>query len=144
VSLEDGSVDDLKSLENVANVWPVRKFGRPTAVIQSLPGRSEVEIRRRQSSNDNITFELPHITDDIKPNNPHKMAGVDKAHALGYSSAGVKIGAVDTGVDYLHPSLGGCFGEYCKISFDYDFVGGTPDPLVQCLEGGHGTHVMGK
>jgi subtilisin family serine protease len=58
---------------------------------------------------------------------------------------------IDTGVDYKHPSLGGCFGPGCKVSFGYNFVGDdypdtttpSPDPLTTCAEGGHGTHVMG-
>jgi hypothetical protein len=60
---------------------------------------------------------------------------------------------MDTGVDWRHPALGGCFGTGCKISFGLDFVGDDydatgvavqdPDPLVTCTEGGHGTHVAG-
>ena len=61
---------------------------------------------------------------------------------------------MDTGVDYYHKALGGCFGEGCKIAFGKDFVGDfydeggeiTPDddPLSTCASGGHGTHVAGK
>jgi len=154
LSLENGTIDDLKSLENVANVWPVEKVGRPTAVMQNWPDKSNLqgEIRRRETAGENFTFTMPYITGDIKPNNPHVMAGVDKAQGLGYFGAGVKIAAIDTGVDFYHPSLGGCFGEGCKISFGYDFVGDdyptttveSPEPLAQCLLGGHGSHVMGE
>lgn len=153
LELEEGSIHDLRNLENVANVWPVKRFGRPTAVLRNFPAQMESESRRRESSDDaNVTFSIPRITGDIKPNNPHTMAGVDKAHAAGYYGEGVKIAVIDTGVDYLHPALGGCFGEGCKISFGYDFVGDnypdetveSPTPLTQCILGGHGTHVMGK
>ncbi|GFP57697.1 minor extracellular protease vpr [Trichoderma asperellum] len=81
------------------------------------------------------------------------MAGVDKLHSQGIKGKGVKIGIIDTGVDYLHPSLGGGFGPGYKVSFGYDFVGdnytgfNTPvpdnDPLASCATGGHGTHVTG-
>ncbi|RKP07940.1 peptidase S8/S53 domain-containing protein, partial [Thamnocephalis sphaerospora] len=67
------------------------------------------------------------------------------------AGAGVKVGIIDTGVDYHHPALGGCFGHGCKVAYGWDFVGdaynGTnqpipdPDPLDQC--NGHGTHVAG-
>ncbi|KAK4065886.1 uncharacterized protein Triagg1_8438 [Trichoderma aggressivum f. europaeum] len=81
------------------------------------------------------------------------MAGVDKLHESGIKGKGVKIGIIDTGVYYLHPSLGGGFGPGYKIPFGYDLVGdnytrtNTPvpddDPLVTCAVGGHGTHVAG-
>lgn len=79
------------------------------------------------------------------------MSNVDKLHASGIKGIGIKIAVIDTGVDYRHPSLGGCFGAGCKISFGYDLVGDnypdtttpSPDPLTTCAPGGHGTHVMG-
>ncbi|CAE6418377.1 unnamed protein product [Rhizoctonia solani] len=84
----------------------------------------------------------------------HVMTGVDKLHAEGYFGKGIKIGIIDTGVDYTHPALGGKFGPGNKIVGGYDFVGdaytGLPDspppvadsdPLDQC--NGHGTHVAG-
>ncbi|KAG9127745.1 hypothetical protein FRC07_010197 [Ceratobasidium sp. 392] len=84
----------------------------------------------------------------------HVMTGVDKLHADGYYGKGIKIGIIDTGIDYTHPALGGKFGPGNKVIGGYDFVGdaytgvaGTPppapdnDPLDQC--NGHGTHVAG-
>lgn len=40
------------------------------------------------------------------PDSTHKMTGVDKLHAAGLFGKGVKIGIIDTGVDYTHPNLG--------------------------------------
>lgn len=61
------------------------------------------------------------------------------------------MGVIDTGVDYTHPALGGCFGPGCRVAYGYDFVGDayngenapTPgnDPRDTC--NGHGTHVAG-
>lgn len=58
---------------------------------------------------------------------------------------------MDTGVDYTHPALGGCFGKKCLVSYGYDLVGDTwdgfdapkpdGDPFDKCI--GHGTHVSG-
>ena len=42
---------------------------------------------------------------------------------LGINGQGIKIGIIDSGVDYTHPSLGGCFGPNCIIAGGYDFVG---------------------
>lgn len=77
--------------------------------------------------------------------------GADKVQAEGNYGAGVKVAVIDSGVDYTHPALGGCFGPGCKIAGGYDYVGddfdgtGTPqpdsDPLDQCY--GHGTFIAG-
>src|SRR3989344_1188849 len=51
---------------------------------------------------------------------------------------GITIGIIDTGVDYTHEDLGGCFGASCKVIGGYDFVNNDNDPMDDV---GHGTHV---
>jgi subtilisin family serine protease len=58
----------------------------------------------------------------------------------GVSGAGVKVAVIDTGIDYTHPDLGGCFGVSCKVAGGYDFVNHDNDPMDDF---GHGTHVAG-
>jgi subtilisin family serine protease len=75
----------------------------------------------------------------------------DRIQALGNKGKGVKIGIIDSGVDYTRTPLGGCFGPGCKIAGGYDFVGddydGTNDPVPDddpfdnCYP--HGTFVAG-
>ncbi|KAG6042894.1 hypothetical protein E4U39_005293 [Claviceps sp. Clav50 group G5] len=81
---------------------------------------------------------------------PHVMTQVDKLRAKGITGQGIKVAVVDTGIDYLHPALGGCYGKDCLVSFGHDFVGdaynGTNIPVpgedpMDCA--GHGTHVAG-
>ena len=79
------------------------------------------------------------------------MTGVDKLHAQGMWGDGVKIAIVDSGIDYTHPALGGCFGHGCKVSYGVDLVGDKyngdnlplqdADPFDNCI--GHGTHIAG-
>ncbi len=51
---------------------------------------------------------------------------------------GIDIAVIDTGVDYTHSDLGGCFGQGCKVVSGWDFVNNDPDPMD---DQGHGTHV---
>lgn len=81
------------------------------------------------------------------------MTGADVAQsALGLTGTGVKVGIIDSGIDYDHPDLGGCFGPGCRVAFGHDFVGDafnnstvtTPTPDDDPDDcGGHGTHVAG-
>ena len=89
------------------------------------------------------------------PSNPeliHKLTGVDKARASGLTGAGIKVGVIDSGVDYKHPALGGGFGPGYKIAYGYDLVGDDywgsnpvpdEDPMDNCSASSHGTHVAG-
>jgi subtilisin family serine protease len=81
-----------------------------------------------------------------------EMTGADIVqNSLGFDGTGVRVAVMDTGIDYHHPDLGGCFGDGCRVEFGYDLVGDaytgpgdTPDPdgdPDDCQ--GHGTHVAG-
>jgi subtilisin len=54
--------------------------------------------------------------------------------ADGYDGAGIKVGIIDTGIDYNHPELSAVY------SGGWDFVNGDNDPMDDHL---HGTHVAG-
>ncbi|KAI9293124.1 subtilisin-like protein [Neoconidiobolus thromboides FSU 785] len=105
-----------------------------------------------------LSKRLPQYTlnDDDKISDPidnYKLTGVHNTqNKLKLDGSGIKIGIIDTGIDYLHPYLGGCFkGPNCKVQYGKDLVGddydgsNTPlpdeDPRDTC--GGHGTHVAG-
>ena len=85
---------------------------------------------------------------EVFPNNQVKALldeSVPAIHAnevwgLGYTGEGINIAILDSGVDYTHPSLGGCFGVSCKVYVGWDFVNNDADPIDDY---GHGTHVAG-
>lgn len=56
------------------------------------------------------------------------------------TGAGQSIAVIDTGIDYLHPFLGGGFGAGYKVVAGYDFVDDDSDPMDTF---GHGTDVAG-
>jgi subtilisin family serine protease len=142
----DDDLPVLAAIDNVVGIWPVTLVKRPSAVTKQIPHLKKI---RRQFPGDATTPSIPHITGDIDVNRPHVMSGVDKLHAAGIKGKGIKIAAIDTGVDFRHPSLGGCFGPGCKISFGFDMTADPLDPGSEIPEairvaGGHGSHVMGK
>jgi len=130
VTASRSDIAKIRTLTGVTAVWPV-------AVIEAPP----VEA----SSSPELFTALA-------------MTGADVAQSeLGYTGAGVKVAVMDTGIDYDHPDLGGCFGPGCRVAYGYDFVGDafnadpgspaynpTPVPDTDPDDcGGHGTHVAG-
>lgn len=153
----------LANIEGVEKVWPVAK------VYQNAPaGPQKVSRQQRKAttttsspsaitngSNGTTATSLssslipPKVTGTSNVLSSLQMSGIDKLHALGVKGSGTKIGIIDTGVDYRHPSLGGGFGSGYKIAGGYAYVDDdgnqvtSSDPLTTCVEGGHGTHVSG-
>ncbi|KAK0620517.1 subtilase [Immersiella caudata] len=131
VSLEApfDSVESLQALPPVARAWKAR-----TLQLESQP--SPAKAQASSSPEYNI----------------HGITNVDRVHALGILGKGAKVGVIDTGVDYTHPALGGCFGPECKIAGGYDFIGNSSYPVGNeppmpdndpADIRGHGTHVTG-
>ena len=104
------------------------------------------------------TFSIPDLTQSADPElfTAIAMTGADIAQSeLGYTGTGIKVAVMDTGIDYDHPDLGGCFGPGCRVAYGYDLVGddynaaGSGAALVPVPDndpddcGGHGTHVAG-
>jgi subtilisin family serine protease len=85
------------------------------------------------------------------------MTGADVAQRSGYTGAGIRVAVIDSGIDYHHPDLGGCFGPGCRVEKGFDFVGDDfqPNPAAPGFSptpvpdrnpddcNGHGTHVSG-
>ncbi|KAG7098097.1 hypothetical protein E1B28_000071 [Marasmius oreades] len=125
-------VFELKNLPGVKAVHQARRFPPP-----------RVPARVVSSAKD------PNFPTDSQSS--HTLTGVNKLHAQGITGKGIKIGMIDTGVDYKHPALGGGIGPNFKVVGGFDFVGDDytganepvpdSDPMDQC--NGHGTHVAG-
>ncbi|KAI8318318.1 subtilisin-like protein, partial [Martensiomyces pterosporus] len=123
------NLERLTSLPVVKRAWPMQMRSRSAAIPSS-----------------NVAPNLMFA---------HQHTGVDKAHKdLGLDGSGIKVGVIDTGVDYMHPDLGACWKTPgCPFQYGSDFVGDGydssaspnphpgPDPRDTC--DGHGTHVTG-
>jgi subtilisin family serine protease len=59
---------------------------------------------------------------------------------LGSQGDSVRVGIIDTGIDYNHPDLGGGYGPGFKVIGGYDFVHNDTDPMD---DHSHGTHCAG-
>lgn len=128
----------LKSVPGVVNVYPVED-------IQIAP-----------ISHDDS---MPQLVSALA------MSGADVVQEAGFDGTGIKVGVIDSGIDFDHPDLGGCFGPGCRVAYGYDFVGDlfdsgagippAPDAIpddcpgpafvdpARVQAGGHGTHVAG-
>jgi subtilisin family serine protease len=125
VTIEPRDLGKLSRIQGVKALYPVLSIPVP----ETVPGSS------------------PELYTAIT------MTGADIAqNELGYTGAGIKVAVMDTGIDYDHPDLGGCFGDGCRVAYGWDFVGddydagSNPVPVPDddpddC--GGHGTHVAG-
>lgn len=139
----EAAKEKLNNLASVKNVFRSHLRSIPRHEVHWSGGAnadgtpSGPELLKRQS-NGPTTF------------SPHLMTQVDKLREKGILGDGIKVAVIDTGVDYLHPALGGCFGPGCLVQFGYDLVGdnfngsNTPVPDSDPMDcNGHGTHVSG-
>lgn len=144
-----GTADEIKSqLKAIPGVRSVSQVQRI-----SLPFEFNTSVDPLLSYPNPAPFKQWKITAQESTGNlasSLQMGGIDRLHELGIKGKGVKIGIIDTGVDYRHPALGGGFGSGYKIAGGYAFVAdnGTnvldSSPLTTCYGGGHGTHVAGS
>lgn len=138
---DEDLLPQLKAISGVESVSRVYSFGIPilpnaSAPLDPMLSYASPGPLKSTAGTGNLASSL-------------QMGGVDKLHSLGIKGKGIKIGVVDTGVDYRHPALGAGFGPGHKIAGGYSFltddgqIANSPDPLTTCYGGGHGTHVSG-
>jgi subtilisin family serine protease len=137
IAVDPARLAAVARLPQVSGIYPVLPFSLPEPM---QPG------------------EMPELATALA------MTGADIARSeLGLTGAGVKVGIIDSGIDYDHPDLGGCFGPGCRVAAGHDFVGDAytggntpvpdadPDdcsapfasPPAPLPVAGHGTHVSG-
>ncbi|WP_285664669.1 S8 family serine peptidase [Actinorhabdospora filicis] len=127
VAVDAARAGELAALPGVAHVYPVNTYSVPTPItgaVDTLP-KPPHEVER-----DNVT-----VTG---------LTGVPEAHRDGVRGKGIKVGIIDSGVDYTHPALGNGPFPNKKVVGGYDVVDGDADPMDSPSgASGHGTHVAG-
>ncbi|WP_129688256.1 S8 family serine peptidase [Gottfriedia acidiceleris] len=136
MTLPASQVKDLLNLDTVQAVWENKEV--------SIDPEQAVEKEVESTNSSTLT------QDNIE------QIGANKLHKEGITGKGIKVGVIDTGIDYTHPDLKGVF------KGGYDFVNNDSDPMETTyqdflnsglpqfskLTGGsywteHGTHVSG-
>ncbi len=134
MSLPANQIKNLLKLKAVKAVWKNEKFSID-------PPKQAENNEQLKADEDNVANYTPYD-------------GLDRLHEEGFTGKGIKIGILDTGIDYNHPDLKDAY------KGGYDFVNNDNDPMETTyadwkksgqpeLSGSntyyteHGTHVAG-
>ncbi|WP_179874413.1 S8 family serine peptidase [Bacillus sp. AFS002410] len=155
-----------KELKEKKNLFKIKRSYKKAfnGVSMTLPA-NKVKALLKSSAVQTVWSDLKVQLDDPttkelasgEQGSNHNMVtfpGIEKLHQEGYTGKGVKIGILDTGIDYNHPDLKGAF------KGGYDFVDNDNDPMEttyadwkksglpetangEAFYTEHGTHVAG-
>ncbi|WP_018963631.1 S8 family serine peptidase [Coprothermobacter platensis] len=127
---------DIKRITDIAEIGSVYLIEEPTYdKLGNYMGHSP--IVKAQT----LTPTYIEINDDLyKEIHLNDVWQMKDAVGDELTGSGMIVALIDTGVDYTHPDLGGCFGPTCKVIGGYDFGDNDNDPMDQV---GHGTEVAG-
>ncbi|WP_342562478.1 S8 family serine peptidase [Paenibacillus sp. FSL R7-0345] len=125
VSVPANEIPKLAKISGVTSIYP-------NSTWYALPDETVTDATYR---NDNAPLEQIHA---------------DWAAEQGITGAGLKVGVIDTGVDYLHPDIAPAYkGGYDSFYQDEDPYEEAPIPVEEDIYGkgyagtSHGTHVSG-
>ncbi len=120
----------------------ILEIGDFRSLALALPA-SDLPTLSRLFGKDNIYPDLlltPDLAESVPQVEADRVWGLIEDQSRQDNSAAVRVAVVDTGIDYTHPDLGGCFGPGCKVIGGYDFANRDTDPRDDL---GHGTSVAG-
>lgn len=96
----------LSNCPYILRYWPGKKYQRPNTINEKpIIYQQDLDTYFGNTS-------VPLVVDGGLANlqDAHVLTTVDKAKNEGWTGQGIKVAIIDTGVDYTHPALGGCFG----------------------------------
>jgi len=138
-NIQDEALEKLTEDEFAINFRYIATNG-----IAGMVAKSGFEKLLADSNVDQIFVDRPV---ELYLSESRPLVKANDVESLGVAGNGMTVCVVDTGINYTHQYLGGCFGPGCKVVMGYDFCNGEgcagapdPDPMD---EDGHGTHVAG-
>src|SRR4051812_15613207 len=115
------------------------RFGLINSVAATIPA-GQLKALRAQPNVKSVELDATIKAFDTTPNAELdaawgvKRIGAGDVHNAGNTGQGVRVGIIDTGIDYTHPDLDSVYAG------GYDFFNNDNDPFD---DNGHGTHVAG-
>ncbi|WP_417900937.1 S8 family serine peptidase [Bacillus haimaensis] len=136
--------ESFNSMKNKRDASPQLKEAKITkeyrsainGVAMSIPG-NEIEslldsgVVKRVWKDETVQLELPDMEASASPSkmmDSIPQINVDKLHAENLTGKGIKVGVLDTGIDYNHPDLKDVY------KGGYDFVDNDNDPMEATYE----------
>lgn len=128
----------IKTLENNFGIKYVRHFKKGSIIAYI----DKNKIQKLKKLGYRVYRDIPvkaFLTESVPLIQANKVWKI-VLNGTNVTGKGISVCVIDTGVDYTHADLGGCFGVNCKVIAGYDFVNSDSDPMD---DNGHGTHVAG-
>src|SRR3989338_7797331 len=162
INNKEVELDVIRKLNENSNVSVTIKLNHRNSairdsVISSLLG-SEFRLKERLLREDGFSGNLTREGLNKLLNNSevrliylNRVASVTTIDSLpfinatevwekGYMGKGQTICVIDTGINWSHSDLGGCFSSGCKVLGGYDYYNNDNNSMD---DNGHGTHVAG-
>jgi hypothetical protein len=128
--LKSGSIPVIKQeFYRIINAIIIESNGEESSKIKSLDYVETV-----------IKNEKINIVRETESDNKLVAASKIIGEPNSEDGKGIKVGILDTGIDYKNSALGGGFGSGFKVAGGFDFVNNDKDPMD---DDGHGTAVAG-
>ncbi len=105
--------------------------------LKDLPKLNQLEGIKSIHTEEKIHLNLADSVPAIGANDVWSLVDKDNIAVRG---KGIRVAIIDTGIDYMHPDLGGGFGPDFKVIGGWDFANNDNDPMDDVF---HGTHVAG-
>ena len=113
--------------------------------INAISGKLDLDTLANLSSNADVEKIYLNKIYNVNLDESLPLINANDVHTSKKSNTNLKgayqsVCIIDTGVNYNHPALGGCFGGGCKVIGGHDFVNNDSNPID---DNTHGTHVAG-